>query len=127
MELIESKEIKAYVNPGVVSRQLLNPENSESERVTITEVHVDPGAGQPRHTHDTSEQIWYALQGEGKLLLAGGEEKAFRSGDVARFAAGDVHGLKNDGGIEFVYISVTAPPLNFAYAYQEKRGGQDHG
>jgi len=39
---------------------------------------------------------------------------------VVRFADGDVHGLRNDGDSEFVYISVTAPPIHFGYAYQGK-------
>ncbi|MBD5145671.1 MAG: cupin domain-containing protein [Ruminococcus sp.] len=121
MEFIRSSDIKELANPGVVSRQLLNPENSESTRVTITEVHLEPGAIQPRHTHDASEQIWYALKGSGKLLLANDETKDFSMGDVVRFADKDVHGLLNDGGTEFVYLSVTAPPINFGYAYSEKR------
>lgn len=66
MESINKESIVELSNPGVVSRQLLNPENSLSERVTITEVHLDVGACQPRHTHD---------------------------------------------------VSVTAPPINFGYAY----------
>lgn len=57
MEFISSNSIVRLQNPGVVSRQLLNPENSSSERVTITEVHLEIGACQPRHTHDVSEQI----------------------------------------------------------------------
>ena len=122
MEFIGREEIKELANPGVVSRQLLNPENSVGERVTITEVHLEPGSIQPRHTHEFSEQIWYALKGTGKLLLADDLEKAFAAGDVVRFVEKDVHGLKNDGDGEFVYLSVTAPPINFAYAYQEKRG-----
>lgn len=121
MEFIKSSDIKELANPGVVSRQLLNPENSESQRVTITEVHLEPGAIQPRHTHDASEQIWYALKGNGKLLLADDETKDFSAGDVVRFADNDVHGLLNDGNTEFVYLSVTAPPINFGYAYAEKR------
>lgn len=121
MEFIRSSDIKELANPGVVSRQLLNPENSESTRVTITEVHLEPGASQPRHTHNASEQIWYALKGNGKLLLTDDETKDFSAGDVVRFADKDVHGLLNDGGTEFVYLSVTAPPINFGYAYAEKR------
>lgn len=120
MEFIKSSEIKSLSNPGVVSRQLLNPENSESKRVTITEVHLEAGASQPRHTHDASEQIWYAVKGSGKLLLEDDKEKEFSAGDVVRFADKDVHGLHNDGNGEFVYISVTAPPINFGYAYQNK-------
>ncbi len=113
MELISKETIVELSNPGVVSRQLLNPENSSSERITITEVHLEVGASQPRHTHDTSEQIWYATKGTGKLLIANEEEKEFKAGDVVRFADKDVHGLLNDGNEGFVYVSVTTPPINF--------------
>ena len=76
---------------------------------------------QPRHTHKASEQIWYATKGKGKLLLAEETEKEFMAGDVVRFADNDVHGLLNDGDTEFVYVSVTAPPINFGYAYKDKK------
>lgn len=120
MELIRSDSIVELSNPGVISRQLLNSDNSASKRVTITEVHLEIGACQPRHIHEASEQIWYALKGTGKLLLADDAEKVFKAGDVVRFADKDVHGLLNDGDEEFVYVSVTAPPINFGYAYKDK-------
>ena len=120
MEFISGNDIVELSNPGVVSRQLLNPENSTSVRVTITEVHLEVGASQPRHTHDASEQIWYATKGSGTLLLADDKTKPFRAGDVVRFADRDVHGLLNDGDEEFIYVSVTAPPINFGYAYEKK-------
>lgn len=123
MEFIEGKSIVSLSNPGVVSRQLLCPNNAQSTRVTITEVHLEPGASQPRHTHASSEQIWYALNGTGTLLLAQGEERAFTAGDVVRFADGDVHGLANNGDSEFVYLSVTAPPIDFGYAYRSSSAG----
>ena len=119
MEFIGKDKIKALMNPGVISRQLLSPGNSSSKRVTITEVHLEPGASQPRHIHDASEQTWYAVQGKGKLLLADNAEQEFSAGDVVRFEDKDVHGLLNDGDTEFVYISVTAPPIDFGYAYKE--------
>lgn len=121
MEFIKSTGIKSLSNPGVVSRQLLNTDNSASTRVTITEVHLEPNAVQPRHTHENSEQIWYALKGTGKLLLENDTEKPFEAGDVVRFADKDVHGLINDGNEEFIYVSVTAPPINFGYAYQKEK------
>jgi quercetin dioxygenase-like cupin family protein len=121
MEFISKQNIVELSNPGVVSRQLLNSENSSSKKVTMTEVHLEAGASQPRHIHEASEQIWYALKGTGKLLLADDEEKEFQAGDVVRFAEGDVHGLRNDGTEEFVYVSVTAPPIDFGYAYEERK------
>lgn len=120
MEFIEKSQIVSLSNPGVVSRQLLNPDNSSSERVTVTEVHVEPGASQPRHTHEASEQVWYALKGQGRLFLRNGEEKAFQAGDVVRFAEKEIHGFRNDSDGEFVYLSVTAPPIHFGTAYQKK-------
>lgn len=120
MEYIKKENIVELSNPGVISRQLLNHENSASERVTITEVHLEPNAEQPRHTHEFSEQIWYAVKGTGTLLLADNKEMAFNVGDVVRFADKEVHGLKNNGESEFVYISVTSPPINFGYAYKDK-------
>lgn len=121
MEFISKNSITQLSNPGVVSRQLLNPENSESERVTITEVHLETGAVQDRHTHSASEQIWYAVKGEGTLLLADEKTMKFSKGDVVRFADNDIHGLLNDGSEEFIYISVTAPPINFGYAYKDRK------
>lgn len=120
MEFIKGSDIVSLANPGVVSRQLLNPDNSESKRVTITEVHLEPGACQPRHIHEASEQIWYALAGKGKLLLEDDAEQEFQAGDVVRFADKDVHGLLNDSEEKFVYLSVTAPPIHFGYAYERE-------
>lgn len=121
MEFIKAEDIRTLANSGVISRQLLNPDTAPESRVTITEVHLEPDAEQPRHIHETSEQIWYAVQGEGKLLLANDVEKSFAIGDVVRFAEGDVHGLRNAGSAELVYISVTSPPIHFGYAYRESK------
>ena len=121
MEFIAKKQISCLSNPGVDSYQLLNPENSLSERITITKVVVQPKAVQPRHIHETSEQIWIATKGTGILLLSNDEEKTFNCGDVVRFAEKDVHGLRNDSTDIFEYISVTSPPINFNYAYAGKK------
>lgn len=120
MEYIKRDSMKVLSNPGCESTQLLWPGNSSSERITITEVRVAPGASQPRHQHKTSEQIWYAVQGQGKLLLENDGFIEFVAGDVVRFSDGDIHGLVNDSSNQFIYISVTSPPLNFKRAYQSE-------
>ena len=107
MEIIKKSEIKILSNPSVESFQLLNPENSKSERISITRVFVQPNNEQPRHKHDTSEQIQIAVNGKGILLLADNKEEVFETGDVVRFADGDIHGLKNNSQDVFEYISIT--------------------
>ena len=121
MELLTESDVVRLSNPGVVSEQLLSPHNSPSTRVTITRVTMQPGSTQPRHKHETSEQIWMALSGEGLLLLAEGVTRSFKAGQIARFADGDVHGFTNHGPSPFVYLSVTSPPINFDYAYKLKQ------
>jgi len=117
MELLTKADFKHYSNPGVTSVQFVSPHNSKSARVTITRVTVEPGAGQPRHSHKNSEQIWIAVEGEGTLLLGNNMTRVLRAGEVARFAEGDMHGVENTGNDPFVYLSVTSPPVDFAYAY----------
>ena len=117
MEFIPSNEIKVLSNSGVESHQLLFPENSTSSRVTITKVVIAPGAVNPPHRHEASEQVWVALSGAGTLLLGSEQTRPMEAGDVARFADGDVHGFENTGTVPFVYLSVTSPPINFRQAY----------
>ena len=117
MEIIRRSEIASFANGGVTSEQLLFPENSRSQRVTITRVTVAPGAKNPPHSHAASEQVWVALRGSGVLLLGGAATAPFAEGDVVRFAEGNVHGFENTGDAEFVCLSVTSPPINFRSAY----------
>jgi quercetin dioxygenase-like cupin family protein len=117
MEFIPGTDIKVLSNSGVESQQLLFPENSSSTRVTITRVTVAPGASSPVHRHETSEQVWVALVGEGTLLLGDGQTRPIRAGDVVRFADGDLHGIENTSALPFVYMAVTSPPINFRQAY----------
>ena len=120
MEHLKPEQFVTLTNPGVTSTQILSPHNSQSSRITITRVVVDAGAVQPRHTHPSSEQIWYVQSGSGVLLLANGKTQAICAGDVVRFAENEVHGLENTGVEAFEYLSVTAPPIDFSYAYATK-------
>jgi quercetin dioxygenase-like cupin family protein len=127
MEFIAARDIKMFSNSGVESQQLLFPENSSSSRVTITRVTVAPGASSPVHRHETSEQVWVALSGEGTLLLGDEQTRSIRAGDVVRFADGDLHGIENTSALPFVYMAVTSPPIDFrrAYAQSWARGDSD--
>lgn len=117
MEIVRAHQSIVFANVGVCSRQLLFPENSRSQRLTITRVVVMPGAKNPAHRHLASEQVWVALRGCGELLLEQGERLPFAKGDLIRFEDGELHGFENTGASEFEYLSVTSPPLNFRAAY----------
>jgi len=120
VEMIRATDVTTFSNSGVTSRQLLFPENSRSERVTITRVIVSPGARNPPHRHEGAEQVWVAVRGNGRLLLGDGKTMPFGGGDVARFEDDEVHGFENTGDVEFEYLSVTSPPVNFRGAYAKQ-------
>lgn len=119
MELIRKAAIPVFSTSGIESRQLLFPENCPGSRVTITEVTLPQGSVNPTHRHESSEQIWVAIAGEGTLLLGVDATESFSAGDVVRFADGDLHGFHNSGTLPFVYLSVTSPPINFRNAYSK--------
>jgi quercetin dioxygenase-like cupin family protein len=127
VEIIRRAEVTSLRNGGVASEQLISPVNSASQRVTVTRVTVAPGSRNPPHAHAASEQVWVALRGSGVLLLEGTSTTPFSEVDVVRFAEGDVHGFANTGSVEFVYLSVTSPPIDFrpAYAAEWAKGGGD--
>ena len=117
MEIIRAGEAATLSNSGIISHQLLFPENSRSKRVTVTRVTVAPGARNPPHRHASSEQIWVALRGKGQVLLDDDKTVPFSAGDVVRFEDNEFHGFENLGGSEFEYLSITSPPVNFRDAY----------
>lgn len=119
MELIRKQDIETLSNSAVRSRQLIFPENSNSKRITVTRVTLPPGAKNPPHRHATSEQVWVALHGTGRLLLDDDVTAEFAAGDVVRFEDNEYHGIENTGAAEFEYIAITSPPLNFRSAYEQ--------
>lgn len=120
MEFISKEGIKVLKADFQDSHQLLWDENSSSQRVTITKFFVHPGKVNGRHQHPHSEQIQIARSGKGTLLLEGEKTIPFEAGDVIRFEDEDTHGIFNDSAEEFCYLSVTAPPINFRYAYDKE-------
>jgi hypothetical protein len=57
IEIIGAAGVTTLANPGVTSQQLVWPGNSLDARMTVTRVTVAPGAEQPRHAHETAEQV----------------------------------------------------------------------
>jgi len=121
VEILTADHFTTLANPGVTSRQLLWPGNAPDARVTVTLVTVAPDAGQPRHSHPQSEQVWLVQRGCAELLLAAGATRRIGEGDVIRTPAGETHGLRNVGPEPFVYIAITTPPVDFRPAYAEGR------
>jgi len=116
MEIVRKDSTTSFSNSGVQSEQLLFPENSSSRRVTLTRVTVLPGATNPPHRHPASGRFglrskvaeFSCSMTSARSQLPPGRLSVSRTATCMVFIIPDV---------PFVYLSVTAPPVNFREAY----------
>ena len=66
---------------------------------------LEPGASVGYHTHETSSEIIYVLQGSGKVLYDNGEERV-EEGVCHYCPKGHAHSLNNDGTENLVFFAV---------------------
>ena len=68
---------------------------------------VGPGGYNKLHKHSNEEQIYYILEGEGRMVA---EDKEFtaKAGDVGYFPKGVQHGFYNDGESPAIFIGIAA-------------------
>ena len=100
---LEAADMQYVTDPGIVYKMISSEDVNDS--FVVSEVHLQPGTMQAFHP-GTASVVWYALSGTSKLILSATEEKKFSAGDAVSFTGGAVHGLRNDGAVEFVYIAV---------------------
>ena len=77
-----------------------------------------------------SEQLLFPENSSSRRVLDDERQERITAGDAVRFADGDRHGFHNPGDVPFVYLSVTAPPVNFREAYSRawtKTGACENG
>lgn len=66
---------------------------------------LEPGASIGMHTHDAGSEIVYVLDGSGKALYDGGEER-LTPGACHYCPKGHTHSLINDGAEDLVFFAV---------------------
>lgn len=66
---------------------------------------LEPGASVGLHTHETSSEIIYILEGTGKVLYDGGYEPV-KAGVCHYCPKGHSHSLINDGERDLVFFAV---------------------
>jgi quercetin dioxygenase-like cupin family protein len=70
---------------------------------------LEPGQTQKPHTHGDQDKIYLVLEGEGRVLVGGAEER-LGPGEAVIAAAGVEHGLANDGRVPLVVLVIVTPP-----------------
>jgi quercetin dioxygenase-like cupin family protein len=93
---------------GALSKMLVGPGNSGTERVDFRISRYAPNAYVQEHSHRIQEQIYYVLEGEG-VLTVGKDEHLMRPHDYVYLPPGVPHSFTNTGLAELVFMVVTTP------------------
>ncbi len=69
-----------------------------------------PGQAQKPHIHESSDKIYYVLEGTARFRI-GHQERELSAGSVVLARAGAEHGVENSGSSTLALFVVIAPPL----------------
>lgn len=104
-----SLEIKTEVRGGNGTMEMINIlKNEDSYTANVAKmarVTLKPGSSIGVHPHDTTEEIYYILQGNA-LFFDNGEEKRLQAGDVTITGSGGTHSIESLGPEDLDIVAV---------------------
>lgn len=94
---------------GSLITELVRPESEGSQNLSLALAVIDPGTATLRHSHRTSEEVYYVLRGHG-VLQVGGAQIAVAPGEAHLIAAGTEHSIRCVGAAPLEILCACAPP-----------------
>ena len=85
------------------------PDVTGSERLSAGIVQLAPKEGHERHNHPDSEEILYAISGEG-IQTIDGDERRITAGEMVHIPAGIYHSTINATWEPLRLLAIYAPP-----------------
>lgn len=103
---------------GSEIRPLIDRTTSAIERCSLAEEVLPAGASVGRHHHLETEEIYYILQGAGRMTV-GAETREVEAGDAVFIPRGHAHTLENTGREPMTILLVCGPAHSFADHHTE--------
>ncbi len=100
---------------GSEIRELLAHRNSCIEKQSLAEARLPPGGQTTPHYHRVTEEIYYILEGTGRMLLDEDDQRDVGPGDAIAIPPGLVHTITNTGDSELKFLCCCAP----AYEHED--------
>ena len=100
---------------GLVSHVLLQEGDVAGSELAVTWVEVDPGAKQPRHSHEP-QQTYVITRGSGVMHI-GGEDREVGVGNLIFIPSGIEHGIDNTGQETLTYVAAATPAFDVTSLY----------
>ena len=109
MDVRNIAELPAFITAdGSEIRELLAYRNSSIRQQSLAEARLAPGQATTPHYHPRTEEIYYLLEGTGRMQL-GGEVRDVGPGDAIAIPAGLAHQITNTGGGLLRFLCTCAP------------------
>jgi len=109
MDIQNIQRVPAFTTKdGSEIRELLAHRNSAIRNQSLAEARLPPGKQTTPHYHPTTEEIYYILQGCGRMQI-GDEAREVRPGDAIAIVPGAIHTIENTGDETLVFLCCCAP------------------
>lgn len=82
---------------------------AKSERLSVIQECVPPGAGEVRHYHENAEQFFFVISGTATIEVDGAIHQ-LNSQEGLQVPAGAKHELRNESEIDLAFLVVSTPP-----------------
>jgi len=114
VDVVNRNSVEPFLTKDTsIIREILAPRNSSVRRQSLAEATVRPGQATEEHAHPGTEEIYYILEGRGRMRIAG-EEREVAAGDGIAILPGSRHTIRNTGSADLVFLCCCVP------AYQDE-------
>ena len=109
MEVVARARCRPFVTEdGSEIRELLARRNSAIRNQSLAEATLRPGQQTRAHFHPHAEEIYYILQGQGRMRM-NQEERLVGPGDAIAIPAGTAHQISHLGREDLGFLCCCAP------------------
>jgi mannose-6-phosphate isomerase-like protein (cupin superfamily) len=109
MDIHNIADVPAFTTKdGSEIRELLAHRNSCIRNQSLAEARLLPGARTTPHFHPLTEEIYYLLEGTGRMQIDG-EIRDVKPGDAIAIPPGAVHTIENTGDQTLKFLCCCAP------------------
>lgn len=113
MQIARVDDLKAFAPEAMKKVNLF-----ETPRFFLDLYCLEPGQSQKPHAHAAEDKVYLVLEGAGRVRV-GGEERRLGPGEAVLAAAGEPHGVANDGPGRLVVLTFMAPHPRWAAAHAD--------
>jgi mannose-6-phosphate isomerase-like protein (cupin superfamily) len=109
MQIHNIERVPAFTTKdGSEIRELLAHRNSSIRKQSLAEARLPPGGRTQPHFHPLTEEIYYILEGTGRMTV-GDETSDVGPGDAIAITQGLIHTIANTGGGVLKFLCCCSP------------------